>query len=130
MNYLLDTHVLIWWLGGEAALNREARTVLGNPASKLFVSAASLWEMRIKQAKGTLEHVPSLLPQLGRWQIEVIPVEAVSALGAPLLDLPHSDPFDRMIFYHAMQHGLILMTADSILLRQSTYRIKTLKAGR
>lgn len=128
MNYLLDTHVLIWWLTDDPTLSAKARVVLASDKSELYLSAASLWEMRIKQRKGTLTDFPDVLAQLEKWRVKVVPVGAISALEAPMLSLPHSDPFDKMIFYHAKQHNFTLLTGDSILLKQTIYQVTVINA--
>ena len=55
MRLLLDTHVLLWWLADDPSLGAEARTAIAAGESTVFVSAASAWEISIKQAAGKLE---------------------------------------------------------------------------
>ena len=55
MNYLLDTHVLLWWLDDNRTLSANARKVISNAANLIFVSAAVSWEIRIKEALGKME---------------------------------------------------------------------------
>lgn len=126
--YLLDTHVLIWWLADESYLSMEAKHILGDATSALYISAASLWEMRIKEIKKIWQGPSDILGQLQRWQIDVLPIDASAALDAPKLILPQADPFDRMILCHAMQHTLILLTADTNLLEQTRYNVHMIKA--
>jgi PIN domain nuclease of toxin-antitoxin system len=46
---LLDTHVLLWWLADDPSLGEQAaRAVEREP--EVSVSAASVWEIAIKQA--------------------------------------------------------------------------------
>ena len=59
--YLLDTHAIIWYVSGNAELSANARQLMAT--RKCFFSYASLWEIAIKQAKGTLEFDISI-PQL------------------------------------------------------------------
>lgn len=51
--YLLDTHVMLWWLAG-ADMAAEAEQVLDDASHQVFLSSASAWEMSIKQSKGRL----------------------------------------------------------------------------
>ena len=51
--YLLDTHAIIWYVSGNIELSAKARQLMDS--RKCFFSYASLWEIAIKQAKGTLE---------------------------------------------------------------------------
>ena len=57
MNRLLDTHVLLWWLGDEAFLAERARGAIADARNGVWVSAASAWEVAIKSALGRL-HLP------------------------------------------------------------------------
>ena len=52
---LLDTHVFLWWLSDDPAFGAAARQMIGEPRNQVLVSAASIWEISIKQAKGMLE---------------------------------------------------------------------------
>jgi PIN domain nuclease of toxin-antitoxin system len=56
---LLDTHVLLWWLADDPSLGEEARTGISDPGSSVFVSAATVWEVSVKQALGKLEAPPT-----------------------------------------------------------------------
>jgi len=55
MKYLLDTHSLIWFIGGEPQLSARARQLIEDEENELFVSIASLWEMAIKVSLGKLK---------------------------------------------------------------------------
>lgn len=41
MNFLLDTHVLRWWLDDDPSLSGKARSVIANGERLVFVSAAT-----------------------------------------------------------------------------------------
>ena len=49
---LLDTHPLIWWFDGDEKLGFNPRKQIANPDNIIYVSAASVWEMSIKQQMG------------------------------------------------------------------------------
>ncbi len=55
MKYLLDTHSLIWFIGGDAQLSPDARQLIDDEENELFISIASLWEMAIKFSIGKLD---------------------------------------------------------------------------
>ncbi|APS51698.1 hypothetical protein AVI51_13145 [Piscirickettsia salmonis] len=48
MKYILDTHVLLWAAGNSSRLSVEAKFLLSEKDNELFFSAASLWEIAIK----------------------------------------------------------------------------------
>ena len=45
MNYLLDTHALLWWLYDDPRLSETARGLIADPTSTVYVSSASAWEI-------------------------------------------------------------------------------------
>jgi PIN domain nuclease of toxin-antitoxin system len=48
MKYILDTHTLIWFLQGNDALSRKAKSIIEETDSQKYVSIASIWEIAIK----------------------------------------------------------------------------------
>ena len=54
MNYLIDTHILIWFIEGDEKLSKKAQALIANPANNIYISQASLWEMTIKISIGKL----------------------------------------------------------------------------
>ncbi len=66
MKLLVDTHILLWWLADDPALPRWAATAIADPDNDVLVSAASVWEISIKQAIGRLDAPDDLLDRAGR----------------------------------------------------------------
>ena len=65
---LLDTHVLIWWMNGDEQLGHNAQKHISNTENAIYISAASVWEMSIKQQLGKLtvpDDIESLIEELG-----------------------------------------------------------------
>ncbi len=115
MRILLDTHMLLWWLGEPARISAAAHTLIASPANTVYVSAVSLWEIRLKQSLGKL-----LLPRDFEKRLSLEPFEALPLLNshsAALLSLPwhHRDPFDRMLIAQARAEKLRFLTADLLL---------------
>ena len=54
MELLLNTCAFIWWDSGGDRLSPVALTALHDPANRLHLSHASLWEMQLKHQKGKL----------------------------------------------------------------------------
>jgi PIN domain nuclease of toxin-antitoxin system len=114
VRWLLDTHILLWWIEDDPKLGADLRATIADPANEVVVSAATLWEAAIKRALGKLRfETPVLLAALIRGGIEVLPVTADHALAAGDLPRHHDDPFDRMLVTQAIAHGLTLITRDS-----------------
>jgi PIN domain nuclease of toxin-antitoxin system len=112
VNVLIDTHILLWWLADDPALPDVARTVIADPATTVVVSAATVWEIAIKQAAGRLDAPDNLVSTLVDNDFDTLPMTASHALDAGRLPLHHADPFDRMLIAQATAEDLTLVTVD------------------
>ncbi|NER08746.1 MAG: type II toxin-antitoxin system VapC family toxin, partial [Okeania sp. SIO3C4] len=61
MSYLLDTHILLWWLFNDPQLNKECREIVRNPNYQILVSSASAWEIATKYRIGKLPEAKLLI---------------------------------------------------------------------
>ena len=113
MNLLIDTHVLLWWLDDPALLSGEARTVIAEGRNPVFVSAAAVWEIAIKKARGKLEAPDNLEEVLEQERFQPLPITIPHALAVGALPPLHEDPFDRIQVAQAKVEGLVLVTRDS-----------------
>lgn len=119
MKALLDTHAWLWWLTDDEKLSPRARELIGNEASELLVSAASLWEVATKHRLGKLglaaeavDRLPSLLLEEG---FAPLPITWAHALRAGQYRQPHRDPFDRMLAAQAELERIPLVSCDAAL---------------
>jgi PIN domain nuclease of toxin-antitoxin system len=114
MKVLLDTQALLWWLSDSPHLGREARSVIADGGTTVYVSAVSAWEMEIKSALGRLRTPDNLEVTLAKERFLELPVRIVHTTA--LRDLPslHRDPFDRLLIAQARVEHLILVTSDSV----------------
>ncbi len=110
MNLLLDTHVLLWWVHGER-IQREAAAAIADIDNVKFVSAASIWEISIKTARGKLS-VDEAFDSVVEDDFEPLPITYADARLAGSLPDHHRDPFDRMLIAQALNHDLLLVTRD------------------
>lgn len=115
MNYLLDTHLLIWSAGRDDLMTAKADRIIKDPANTLWFSVASIWEVAIKRAQNRPDFRtdPGTLRAglLANGYLE-LPVEGRHCLAIPTLPPVHGDPFDRMLVAQAMTEGMQLLTAD------------------
>ena len=117
MKVLLDTCVFLWLLTGERPFPERVKAHLTN--DELSLSVASVWEISVKFAKGTLRlPVPPsrLVPDARkRYGISSLPVDEESALHIVKLPGLHADPFDRMFVSQAIVHGMTIATPDPLI---------------
>ena len=125
MRLLLDTHTLLWWLANDPSLGDEARFAIADPASIVYVSAATAWEMAIKQALGKLDAPSDVERQIKLNRFEPLSITIGHAFSAGTLPRHHDDPFDRMLVAQALAEGLTIITRDS---RIGRYAVSTLPA--
>lgn len=116
MRLLVDTHVMLWWLGDDPRLSPSARRIVGDGRNDLLWSIASSWEIAVKLGIGKLEidrPLPRLFADLVTDQgVIVLPIGPDHC--ARLVDLPphHRDPFDRMLVVQAIHERVPILTAD------------------
>ena len=124
---LLDTHVLLWWLADNPRLGSEARNLIGAAANSVYVSAATTWEIAIKQGIGKVTAPDDLDSIVDLEGFEKLPISLYHGQQAGRLPLLHRDPFDRMLVAQAKAEGLTVMTANRHI---AIYDVNTLDAGR
>ena len=120
---LLDTHLLLWWLNGDARLPQAVIERVQAPEAEVFISQASLWEMAIKVSIGRLQvdlqELERQVPLQGfRW----LPISNVHLLAVADLesDGVHRDPFDRLLVCQSRLEPMLLLTADDQLRHYGT----------
>jgi PIN domain nuclease of toxin-antitoxin system len=122
---LLDTHVLLWWLGNHAKLGATAIGIIGDARNMIYVSAISNWEISIKKSLGKLaapDDMDSIVEDKGFIKL---PISNFHGDLAGALPNYHNDPFDRMLIVQAQAEGLEIMTKDIFFPR---YAVKTINA--
>lgn len=120
---VLDTHALVWLLGGDRRLGPGSRELVAKAAEHTGVSfsAISAWEIAMLVAKGRLaldRDVLDWLESAARLPgVRVAPLSMEVSVGSTRLpgDL-HGDPADRLIVATARHHDATLLTADRALL--------------
>lgn len=117
MSYLLDTHILLWWLFDEAELNTTCRDIIYNLDNRILVSSASAWEISTKHRIGKLPEAKELVENYAKIlqdsQFVELAVTADHAIRAGSLPIDHRDPFDRMLMAQAEIENLPILTYDT-----------------
>jgi PIN domain nuclease of toxin-antitoxin system len=93
-------------------LDAHARKIIAN-SGRVFVSAATVWEIAIKIALGKLEFRGNIEEQLKVNNFLALAITVPHAVEAGALPARHSDPFDRMLIAQAKIDSLTLMTHDA-----------------
>lgn len=114
MNYLLDTHAVLWVLAGDARV-APVRPMLEHPRATVFVSTVSVWEVAIKRALGKLKAPADLPARLDAFAFERLPITDDHAWRVHTLPAHHADPFDRLLIAQATAEGATLVSADEAL---------------
>lgn len=112
MKLLLDTHVVLWWLEDNPTLSEEIKSTLDREP-EVYVSAASVWEVAIKQAIGKLvapTDLPAKVRDSGFRELRISFEHAIIAGNLPMI---HTDPFDRMLVAQAKYENLTFVTRDA-----------------
>jgi PIN domain nuclease of toxin-antitoxin system len=116
VNYLLDTHVLLWGAFDNKRLGRKTRNILTN-ASGVHFTSISVAEINLK-SKLKLEAPASEIIQLAVQEgLQELGFSSLHAEQIPRFgSLTKHDPFDRLILAQAAAEGMTLLTADETLL--------------
>jgi PIN domain nuclease of toxin-antitoxin system len=118
MKFLVDTHLLLWAANEPRRLSRSAHALLACKENELIFSAASLWEVAIKESLGRSDFRadPNLLRRslLDNGYIE-LPISSSHAVAVCQLPRIHNDPFDRLLIAQAIVEGISLATNDEVI---------------
>jgi PIN domain nuclease of toxin-antitoxin system len=109
---LVDTHVFLWWCADDRRLSAALRAALRDGANEVYLSAASVWEMKIKEALGRLRTPEPVSAAALRLGFEPLPIQFGHAEATSQLPPLHRDPFDRMLVAQARVESLTLVTRD------------------
>jgi PIN domain nuclease of toxin-antitoxin system len=116
MNILLDTHTLLWLVSKPSNLSANALATLEDPATTVWVTAASAWEISIKTRLGRLDGEALLSAWtdiLADMSTAELPIGSADAILAGRLPWDHKDPFDRVIVAQALRRNLTIATRDA-----------------
>lgn len=113
MRLLLDSQAAYGWLVGRGVPD-PAQRAIADTRNHVALSAASVWELGIKQAKGKLAIPDGRLESLLDADLTLLSVSPAHALAAARLPAIHGDPFDRMLIAQALAEGMTLVGGDSV----------------
>ena len=118
MRLLLDTHALIWWLYDDPALSTAARNAIAAGDIEVAVSAASAMEVTTKFRIGKLplaallaHDFEAIVAQQGFVELPITVHHARLAGG---LQIPHKDPFDRLLIAQSQAEDMVLVSNEEL----------------
>jgi PIN domain nuclease of toxin-antitoxin system len=117
MEYLVDTHALLWWDTDPERIGPEAIKIFQNPENTLYVSHASVWELAIKVRLKKL----TLPSELDAWLLDsvrengfsLLPIGLDAIMKTLALPLHHGDPFDRILIAQAIVGKWPVLSSDA-----------------
>jgi PIN domain nuclease of toxin-antitoxin system len=116
MRLLLDSHALLWFWEGSAALSATARAAIEESDNEKHVSHVTAWELAIKISLGKLKlGVPyaDLFPgTLVANGFHALPTKFEHFQELLMVPFHHRDPFDRLLIAQARVEGLTLVSSD------------------
>jgi len=113
LRILLDTHVLLWWLGGDPRIEGKAQDLIADPANDILVSVVSLWEIVVKVRVGKLEaDIRDIVAAINTQGFEALEIRPEHLEDLVRLPMHHRDPFDHLLIAQAIAEGLTLLSED------------------
>lgn len=112
-DFLMDTHIFIWWMERNSRLSQDIVDLLSNPYNTIFLSVISIWEMVLKKQIKKLKLSRDITVGVKASGFTVLPLELSHVLGIERLPFLHKDPFDRLLIAQACVEDLIILTEDA-----------------
>lgn len=116
MNFLVDTHALIWFITDHDKLPFKTKLLIENKENNCFVSIASFWEIGIKNSIGRLDlnsDLKTIFQIIDETGFETLPITTNHILRNTSLDFHHQDPFDRIIIAQSLAENMTIITKDT-----------------
>jgi len=131
MNYVLDTHAMIWALFNSSKLSENGKQIILNPEYNIYVSIISFWEISLKYNLGkisfdkiTPDQLPVFVEKSGYNILNLEPQVVASFHKLPAED--HKDPFDRLIIWQCIHSAFTLISKDTSFEKYKKYKLKVL----
>lgn len=118
MRYLLDTHILIWFLTGNQKLSSSVKAIMLDTSHDFFLSTESIREMIVKSKMGKLT-LPAEMDDLlfdlqEKYGLQLLTVQPrhLKQLYALEILSHHRDPFDHLLVCQAIAEKMTMISAD------------------
>ena len=118
MNYLVDTHYLLWSLIDPSRIKKHVTEILTDTQTIQYVSKISFWEIALKYSIGKLklegttpEEILTASRESGFKILDIGEDDIVTSHLLPFVE-NHRDPFDRLIVWQCIRNDIVLVTTD------------------
>jgi len=116
MNYLVDTHILLWSFLATDKLSAMAKSILLDETNEIYYSPISLWEISIKYGLKKLSlnggTPDDFFNELNRSYYHCKTIKSTDLITSYKLPMYHKDPFDRFLIWEAIRNNFILLSVD------------------
>jgi len=116
MNYLVDTHILLWSFLETDRLSKEIKSILLNDDNEIYYSPISLWEISIKYGLKKLSlnggTPDDFFTELNNSFYRCKTIDARNIITNYKLPAHHKDPFDRFLIWEAIKNDFVLISVD------------------
>jgi len=118
MKYLLDTHVLLWFLSQQNKISNQVLEQCSDPNNQPYFSLISIWEIQIKHQLGKLTldiPIQKIIQTAKEKNILSLDIKEQHILLLDNLPYHHKDPFDRLIVAQAKAEKMTLISVDKVM---------------
>jgi len=115
MQFLIDTHILIWYLDGSNKLPEKIKNIINDENNIIVVSIASIWELAIKISLKKIDtklDLPDVETHITERQFKLLNISFKHLNVLTALLTHHGDPFDRLLIAQAITEDLTILSAD------------------
>ncbi len=121
--YLLDTHILVWYLQDKTKLNKNIMEDMDYFQHLYYASVVSLHEIIFLIQEGKIkkyDSISNIIKAVQEKQIQFLDIkpnhiEVLERLSTPLIGTqPHKDQFDRTIISQGIAEKLTVISADTV----------------
>jgi len=117
MDYLLDTHTVLWFFNGDnTSLSETAKDIIQDQQHTKFVSMASVWEIGIKISIGKLvfpQNTNGFVDQIQKNGFGLLPISVSHIAAIEQLPQIHRDPFDRLLAATSIVEQMGIISCDT-----------------
>jgi len=115
MNYLLDTHAIIWLVKDSDKMPQKLKEIVKDPRNNIAICTISFWEIAIKISIGKMEKnidLNNVISELRKNGFDFFQIEYEYLKGLSKLPFIHKDPFDRLIIATAIAENMTIISVD------------------